>query len=161
MGRRREPIGKWRQLFESWLFRPKRDYTFGPPASAEQLKAVESALSVKLPTEIRSLLSEFNGVWRQWNLPGKEIVYFSTDGMLTDVAEYLRKGSDPPVTPSGIDLRKVVFVAQMNGFADLYGVCTEALGEFRAGRVVKLDHESGELEPAWISFKKFVEHGPK
>jgi hypothetical protein len=130
------------------------------------LKAVESALGVKLPADVRSLLSEFNGVWRRYHYakrsdPEKEIVFFSTDVMLTDVAEYLRKGSDPPVTPSGIDLRKVVFVAQRNGYADLYGVCTEALGEFRAGRVVKLDHESGELEPAWVNFKKFVEHWPK
>ena len=158
-------MGKWQKSFAVGLNRPKREYTFGPPATATQLKAVERALGGKLPADVRALLSEFNGVWRPYedmeDIPEQEIVYFSTDGMLADVPDYLRNWGDPPKTPSGIDLRKVVFVGQVNGFADLYGVCLESVGEFPAGAVVKLDHETGELEEAFESLKEFVEDGPK
>jgi hypothetical protein len=88
-------------------------------------------------------------------------VYFGTDGMLAGVPDYLRNWGAPPTTPSGADLRKVVFVGQQNGYADLYGVCLDAVGGFEAGQVVKLDHETGDLEEAFDSLKAFVEDGPK
>jgi hypothetical protein len=126
---------------------------------------VERALGCKLPADVRGLLSEFNGVWRPFedmeDIPEKETVYFSTDGMLKDVPDYLRNWGNPPITRGGTDLRKVVFVGQVNGYADLYGVCLEAIGEFPAGAVVRLDHETGELEEAYSNLKEFVEDGPK
>ena len=63
--------------------------------------------------------------------------------------------------PPEEDLRKVVFICQVNGFADLYGVCVAKVAGHRAGAVIKLDHEKGFLEAAYPSLAKFVRNGPK
>jgi hypothetical protein len=81
--------------------------------------------------------------------------------MTGQVPRYLRYGGDPPITPGGADLRRVAFVAQVNGFADLYGVCLEPVGRFPAGAVVRLDHETGEVEVAYSNLREFVEYGLK
>jgi hypothetical protein len=53
----------------------------------------------------------------------------------------------------------VVFVAQSNGFGDLWGVCTEAVAGHPAGAVVRLDHEVGELEACHPDVAEFVRAG--
>ena len=60
-------MGKWREAFEEG--RPSFDdreygcvYHFGPPATPEQISEAEQLLGRPLPAELRSLLSEFNGV---------------------------------------------------------------------------------------------------
>ena len=61
-------MGKWREAFAHG--RPScfdvdfgLEYTFGPPASEEQLAHAERELGLRLPQELRELLSEFNGAW--------------------------------------------------------------------------------------------------
>jgi hypothetical protein len=53
----------------------------------------------------------------------------------------------------------VRFFHQENGFADLWGVCTEDFGGFQRNEVVKLDHEVGELESAFPTLLDFVKLG--
>lgn len=48
----------WRELIE----RLDAEATFHPPATLEQLQAVESRLGVALPAELRDLLLDTNGV---------------------------------------------------------------------------------------------------
>ncbi|MCE9562741.1 MAG: SMI1/KNR4 family protein [Planctomycetes bacterium] len=164
-------MGKWREAFDHgrpsrWDIEYRLEYTFGPPATEEQLARVEGQLGVRLPAEVRELLSEFNGVWytsEAGRMHGgeSEIVFLDTECMTDRVPRYLRYGGDPPITPGGADLRKVVFVAQVNGFADLYGVCLELVARFTAGAVVRLDHETGELTAEYFTLREFVEYGLK
>ena len=162
-------MGKWRALFEANL--PPEDkreygeqYQFGPPATEEQLAAAEQSLGLKLPTAIRELLSEFNGVWYTTRLDRKQgcepsILYLDLDSMAVRVPHYFRTCGNP--LPPEDELRRVVFIAQSNGFADLWGVCAESVGGHPAGAVVKLDHEIGELEARHPSLTDFVRNGRK
>src|SRR4051794_35263873 len=68
-GVRRRVMGKWREAFEQG--RPSaedveynREYIFGPPATEERIAAAQEALGVSLPSEVRDMLREFNGVWK-------------------------------------------------------------------------------------------------
>jgi hypothetical protein len=81
-------------------------------------------------------------------------VYLDTSGMSIEVPDYF-EDSDNPLPPTS-DLRKVVFVAQSNGFGDLWGVCVEDVAGHRAGAVIHLDHEVGELETSLASLAEFV-----
>lgn len=160
-------MGKWREAFEHG--RPSffdaefgLEYSFGPPATAEQLARAEAELGTRLPQEVRELLTEFNGVWvtsaagrEHGNAP--DIAYLDVEHMAVEVPWYFRNCGN--ALPPASDLRKIVFVYQENGFADLYGVCVEDVGDFRAGEVVKLDHELGELEKAYPSLPEFVRLG--
>jgi hypothetical protein len=168
---------KWRRLFESGvrlrrLFQsavflaPKyvERYDFSPPATEQQLDAAEQALGMRLPTDVREMLSEFNGVWSTSEFRrsigfDRDIVYLDINHITLDIPEHFRTCGD--VLPPEEHLRKVVFVYQSNGFSDLYGVCAEDVAGFRAGEVVKLDHEVGELERGYSSLRKFVRWGPK
>ena len=162
-------MGKWRDAFMHG--RPSREdteygteYTFGPPATQEELAAAEQALGVRLPAEVRAMLSEINGIWHTTTIGRREgyeptIEFLDVQHMTVDVPEYFRDCGNE--LPPEEDLRKVVFVCQSNGFGDLYGVCAEDVGEFRAGEVVYLDHEVGELERCFPSLLDFVRDGRK
>lgn len=164
-------MGKWREAFDHgrpsrWDIEYGLTYTFGPPATEQELARVEAELGVRLPAELRELLSEFNGVWNTSEASREfgsepEIVYLDTESMIGRVPKYISYSGDPPITPRGNDLRQVAFVAQVNGFADLYGICLEPLGGFLTGTVVRLDHETGELEAVYPDLRTFVEDGLK
>jgi hypothetical protein len=157
-------VGKWREAFElgrpsAWDIEVGREYSFGPPATEKQLAAAESVLGVRLPADVRELLAEFNGVWYTIEIDPREayepsILYLDIEHMTVDVPEYFRTSGNP--LPKEEELRKVVFIRQSNGFADLWGVCLEDVADFRAGAVVKLDHELGELEECSPSLFEFV-----
>ncbi|HEY7158350.1 MAG TPA: SMI1/KNR4 family protein [Gemmataceae bacterium] len=157
-------MGKWREAFEhgrpsEWDIEYGREYAFGPPATEQQFVAAESVLGVRLPAEVRELLSEFNGVWYTIEVDRREgyepsILYLDIDHMTVEVPEYFRTSGNP--LPAEEDLQKVVFIRQSNGFGDLWGVCLEDVAGFPAGSVVKLDHEVGELEVCSASLFQFV-----
>lgn len=158
-------MGKWREAFEhgrpsEWDTEYGLEYTFGPPATGDQLAAAEAALGVRLPADIREMLSEFNGIWATSEVGRREgyepdILFLDTKCMSMKVPEHLRTCGDEPMPPEE-DLRKVVFVCQSNGFANLWGVCLEDVNSHRVGQVVTLDHEVGELEPCANSLSDFV-----
>ena len=161
-------MSKWRTLFESKL--PpveERDYRmvyeFGPPATEAQLAAAEAVLGVRLPADVREMLSEFNGVWATATFDdgrrSRKVLYLDTNGLSVQVPEYFDDcGND---LPDAEDLRKVVFVAQSNGFGDLWGVCAEDVAGHKAGVVVTLDHEGGGLRATHPSLAAFVAEGFK
>lgn len=166
-------MGRWREAFEHG--RPSYfdiefglEYTFGLPASEEQLGRAEAELGVRLPRDVRELLSEFNGVWVTSAVARSHagdpevasdlaIAYLDVEHMAIEVPRYFRTCGNP--LPAELDLRKIVFVYQENGFADLYGVCVEDVAGFREGEVVKLDHELGKLETAFPNLLDFVTLG--
>jgi hypothetical protein len=160
-------MGKWRTLFESNLPPAGQreygmEYEFGPPATAEQIAAVEHGLRVQLPADLREMLSEFNGVWttseigrKLGHAPG--IAFLDTKHMSERVPEYLAD-TDNPLPPKKV-LRQVVFVAQSNGFGDLWGVCVADVAGHPAGSAVRLDHEVGELKACQPSLADFVRVG--
>lgn len=156
-------MGVWREAFRHG--RPSEldveyglEYAFGPPATVEQLTAAEGKLGITLPDDVRGMLSEFNGVWYTSEVDRREgyeptIVHLDLKHMSVEVPHYLRVCGNP--LPAVDDLRRVVFVSQSNGFSVLWGVCLEVLNGFRAGQVVRLHHEVGELVPcanSWIEF---------
>jgi hypothetical protein len=160
-------LGKWRTLFEGNL-PPAAEreygavYEFGPPATADELAAAEKALRLQLPADVRELLAEFNGVWdttaagRAQGQP-PNIAFLDVEHLSARVPAYLAD-TDNPLPPKKV-LRKVVWVAQSNGLGDLWGVCAEPVGPHKAGAVVRLDHEAGELEPCQPDLAAFVRAG--
>jgi hypothetical protein len=141
----------------------KEEHDSGAPATDEQLAAAEQALGVVFPADVRELLSEFNGVWCRTHLPDghelRAILYLDLQHLTVDVPQYFADCGNP--LPPKRDRRKVVFVAQANGFGDLWGVCTAEVAGHPAGAVVHLDHEVGELEPSHPSLEEFVRSGRK
>ena len=140
-----------------------RKFDFKPPATDAQIQDAEDLLGVTLPTGIKSLLREFNGVWDATNSTHPEITYLDTQHMSVEVPNYFRMCSDPiqgnPIPPEE-DLQKVVFFYQSNGFGDLWGICLEDVAESQAGEIVRLDHEEGDLVPSYSSLEEFVVKGP-
>jgi hypothetical protein len=159
-------MNKWRTLFESNLApvaeRPYREeYDFGPPATDEQLAAAEQALGITFPADVREMLAEFNGVWRRTHFSDgreyRDIFYLDLQNMTVDLPQYFADCGNP--LPPKRDRRKVVFIAQSNGFGDLWGVCTAEVAGHTIGAVVHLDHEVGELEPSHPNLEEFVRNG--
>jgi len=160
-------MGKWRDAFEHG--RPSffdiefgLEYSFGPPATEEQLAFAEKELGMPLPADVREFLSEFNGIRASSAVDREQgdqptIAYLDVEFMAVHVSRHLRTCDNE--LPSESELRKVVFVYQENGLAGLYGVCTDNFGEFRAGEVVKLDHDVGEFEKAFPNLLEFVRLG--
>src|SRR5687767_3751169 len=108
------PMGKWRTLFEANLLpegerKYGEQYQFGPPATPAQIAAGETALGVRLPCEVRELLSEFNGIWctttagrKQGHEP--DISFLDVDYMTVEVPHYFRTCGNE--LPPEADLRK-------------------------------------------------------
>jgi hypothetical protein len=160
-------MGKWRELFEAELppvaERPwQREYDFGPPAAEDQIAAAEAALKVPFPADVREMLSEFNGVWSRSHFDDgrehRDILFLDLQHMTVEVPQYFADCGGNLLPPKK-DRRKVVFVCQSNGFAELWGVCAEDVAGHRAGAVVKLDSEVGEFELSHASLAEFVRSG--
>ena len=60
---------KWRDAFDAGVADEERaaryKYVFGPPATADELAHLERQLGISLPTDVREMFAEFNGVWQQ------------------------------------------------------------------------------------------------
>jgi hypothetical protein len=72
-------MGKWKKAFLKSIdfeFETPSSFTFGPPATEQQLAALERAVSAKVPGDLRELLQEFNGVTPEGPL-GREDYFFS------------------------------------------------------------------------------------
>jgi hypothetical protein len=69
-------MGRWRAIFEENLPQPAEGehvlgYEFGPPAAPAAIAAAERALGLRLPSDLRAMLSEFNGVWLRVRAPAR------------------------------------------------------------------------------------------
>jgi hypothetical protein len=160
-------MGKWRVLFESNLPPVEQreygeEYEFGRPATAGQIATAEQALGARLPADVREMLSEFNGMWSTSAVARKHghspsIAFLDIEHMTVDVPRYFANCGN--TLPPKEDLCKVVWVAQSNGFSYLWGVCVEDVAGHKAGAVVRMDHEVGDLEACQPSLAEFVRVG--
>lgn len=163
----------WRTLFESNLptlaeRKYGELYEFGPPATAEQLAGAEAALNVRLPTEVRELLSEFNGVWSTVGMVNTfrsqpQIGYLDIEWMTVRVPQYLRRYSRDPDNwhPPLLESHQVVFICQSNGCQRLWGVCTGDVAGHQIGEVVQLNPDVRGWEASHPNLAEFVRAGPK
>jgi hypothetical protein len=89
----------------------------------------------------------------------RSILFLDLHHMTVELPQYFADCGNP--LPPKKDRRKVVFVCQSNGFAELWGVCVEDVADHPAGSVVKLDSEVGEFEASHASLAEFVRSGHK
>lgn len=112
--------------------------TFGEPATAEQLAEVESALSLKLPAELRAALSQINGAEDYLGTSP----LFSTEKLIevneATRADYADWDLEHPV-------ENALLFNDIYGNGDLFGIVLNAFGDFTPGQVVLFDHETGEF----------------
>lgn len=158
-------MGKWRALFESSLpprgeGGPVRAYEFGPPATEAEIVAAERALAVRLPADLREMVSEFNGVWVRTRASSEPDNHYLTLDLMVELAERQREAGWGEVFENG-ELDKVVFVCGYNGWTQLWAVCVEDVAGHPAGAVVYHDHDSADLEAGFPSLAEFVRDGPK
>ena len=131
-------MAKWKSAFLKSLI-PEYDtedsFKFGQPASEEELSTLESAISAKLPDDLRDLLLEFNGIKE---LDG-EAYFFDTTEMPT-AAEYYREWDWP--TDLLLECsQNILYVCQENGFSNMWGVVVKPFGSFEYGQVVAFNHD--------------------
>lgn len=117
-------MGKWRSLIEQ-ATRENQFVKCQPAASDTDIQAVENALNIKLPQDLKSLLYELNG--DQWFV-------FSTSQII-EVNITVRKAMT-----SAMPLDCLLFVAG-NGCGDYYGYPITADG-IKDWEIFMWDHES-------------------
>src|SRR5688500_13593545 len=118
MGSRIE-MGKWKDAFQhgrpsSWDREYGREYEFGPPATDQQLAALEQQLGSPLPADLREMLREFNGVQYTIKIDreqgyGPSKLLLTTEQIAGVLELLLDTGNDlPPVE----QLKQVAFIWQ-------------------------------------------------
>ena len=123
----------WRELV-SRLF---DDARFQPPATADQLRQVESALAVTLPADLRSLLLESNGVAAYYSAP---LVWSAAELIEQNV---LFRGK-PEFRELYMPFDSLLFFgAEGNGDQFAYRILG---GQIREAWVYEWDHESDDRE---------------
>jgi uncharacterized protein (TIGR02996 family) len=123
-------------------------YQFGAPATGEQLAEAEEALGRRLPDDVRELLSEFNGVW--YTSAGSRRFGSAPDILYLDLHHMVETQGYFGHFPNILCFREV------NGGGYVWAVCLQDTADFRAGNVVGIDHEVGELEYCAPSLFDFV-----
>ncbi len=134
-------MGKWKKAFLKSID-PELDgpssFEFGPPATEKQLAALERAVSAKIPSDLRELLQEFNGVTRD-GPTGREDYFFSAEKM-PQAAEYYRNW-DCDTTLAMRLFGNVLLVCQENGLSEMWGVVVKPFATYKYGEVVSFDHD--------------------
>jgi hypothetical protein len=134
-------MGKWKKAFLKSIdpeFESLSSFEFGPPATEKQLAALERAVSARIPSDLRELLQEFNGVTRDGPI-GREDYFFSTEKM-PQAAEYYRKW-DCDTTLAMQLFSNVLLVCQENGLSEMWGVVVKPFATYKYGDVVSFDHD--------------------
>ena len=157
-------MSRWRDAFQhgrpgKWDVEFGYEFTFGPPATEMELAEAETALGLEFPSDVRELLSEFNGVFHtsradRENGWGPTLFFLNVPNIAKHVPHYLATSDNP--LPRAEDLAKVIFVRDTNGFGVLWGVCVIPFAEFVSGQVLRLDHERGQFEFCSPSLYDFV-----
>ncbi len=113
-------------------------FEFAPPATVYEFAELERLISATIPEDLRSLLSEFNGIVR---ISGgyREPYFFSTHEMPT-AAEVYRNWDQP--TELLMDCsRNILYICQLNGFSRMWGYVIRPFGPFDYGQIVAFDHD--------------------
>jgi len=88
----------------------------------------------------------------------EDVITMPNGDVSIPVLHYLTNCGGNPLPPT---LKKVVFVANSNGYGALFGLCLEDFGEFRKGQVLMLANDIGEFEKDHESLMDFVRKGCK
>lgn len=107
----------WREIFEQSAKQvPDRDeyeirYQFGQPSSNAELARLESHLHGPIPNDLRSLLSEFNGIQIKQKYWGDDWrpLYLNIEQMLGDLVDYIETSGNEMPPPN--ELGCVAFFA--------------------------------------------------
>lgn len=133
-------MGKWKDALLRSLdgdSKAYNSYEIGVPATERQLAGLETKIAVKIPSDLRELLLEFNGVTSNGPL-GQTDYYFSTETM-ADAGKYYREWESATAAMSLFE--NVLFVCQENGFASMWAVVVRPFAAYRYGEVVSFDHD--------------------
>ena len=134
----------WKQMildgidFDSY---PESSFTFGAPVSSVVLSRLEEQSAMGVPSDLRDLLCEFNGLFHTYG-DSDEPVLFDSDQM-TRAIEYYRNW-DVPTEHLLRWSRNIWYLAQCNGFACMSGIVIQPLGPFKPGEFIKFDHDDIE-----------------
>lgn len=129
---------------------------FYPSASAEEIADAEDCLNARLPTSIRSLLSETNGVMEMMAIDGGE--WIESMWLLWSVAEivkwntFFRTSRD---STSGRDFKQITFFANAGVDGIQFGFPVMD-GHVCAPRVVVWYPIGGEVEEVATSLEDFL-----
>ena len=130
-------------------------YEFGDPATSEEIRKLESALSLELPKSLSGLLSEFNGIDVKQKYWGSGHLYFNTEYIANEIPLYFRESGN--FVPGENELSSVVFFAQQNGLAVIFALCVKPFNGFKVGEVLSLESDTGEFESECDSLQDFVQ----
>lgn len=150
-------MGRWKDLVESTLPVDERhedeEFTYGPPAADAELRKLEAFIKGSIPSQLKSLLSECNGVEN----PIGSWVVFPIEQMIeenqTVRADYADWKQNPP-------LEKVLMFSDVLGIGDLYGVCLSAFNGIKPGEIVHFDHETAQLQHEADDLEDFFKNWP-
>ena len=137
---------------------------FGAPATPDEIAKLEQFFGVKIPSSLKELLQEFNGI-RVGVETRRESWFLTIDEMKSAVRFYDDRDSDLVLKL----FPKVMWVCQRNGMAELWGVVVKAFKPFKRGDIVAFEHDriddaesAGELfTQPYASFQEFVEANRK
>lgn len=133
------------------------NYTFGSPASTEDLRALKQAINLEIPKNLLDLMKEFNGIEVDQKYWGKGQLYLSINFIIKELPKYFQESGNylPPKNESD----SVIFFAQQNGMAALFALCVKPFNTFNVGEVLALESDSGEFVPEALSLEDFVQSG--
>ena len=146
-------VESWRDL----ILNVQPEAEFAPPASAEEIEAAETLLGIRLPSGLRSLLSESNGVKYGLRLPSGDCVVGAGRLVwpLGMIVEENRRMSDPDVTSRGPRQRRALFFADAGADGILFGHPILPSGDV-APAVVVWHPIDDELTPSAASLAEYL-----
>lgn len=142
--------GKWRKLFDKRAAATADTYTFGSPATTEQLAGAQRDPGLPLPEMLADFFMESNGAWGDGGQP-ITVGDAGSMALLTSTVRNALKDYDEP-KPS---VDHVIFFADL-GDGDYWGVCAQPAGRQKAGEIVRFDHESGTLVKEAKDLRKWI-----
>lgn len=120
----------WKELITS----EATDAEFAPPATESQLIAVEDALGIPLPPQLRDLLREFDGVTADYGA-----------GLVWSIADIQRHNQEFRTTEAFRELYMpfdhLLFFGD-DGSGDQFAFAIDADGQIRKHDVYRWEHES-------------------
>ena len=131
-------MGKWREVFcRSRNFKDENKCIFNPPASEDELRRFEADINAKLPTDVREMLLEFNGIdMLEWGEQAPVILGISHMKLPEFYTDW-----DVPTDKLLEWSTNIVYVRQFNSFTQLWGVVVKDFCDFKRGDIVEFDHD--------------------
>ena len=131
-------MGKWRAIFcGSENCEDESACVFNPPATEGEIAAFESTIGAALPSDVREMLLEFNGIDKPEFGSLKPFILgmnnMALPGFYTDW--------DVPTDKLIEWSKNIIYVRQFNSFTYLWGVVVKPFAKFNAGDIVEFDHD--------------------